>query len=296
MAGGIPPLFRASTQDDESVAQMVALLDAQDGLPSAARLHKWAIATAGVRPGDQVIDVGSGTGTMSRQLAGLVAPSASTDGPMGWVTGVEPNTRLRTLAASRAQDNGVPNVSFVDGLAGALPFEDSSVDLVWCERVLQHVNDPGAAIDDIARVLRPGGRAVLLDADQGTRIISDLDPDVAAAFIRASLAVLANPYAARQIPAQVRRAGLTLDPDVGSSAFIFSSEMLLRSHVVQLAAEDAVEPGGLARDVAGAAVGAVHAAAERGEAFAAITVFGFIARKLDTCRGMTTGPFGQSGS
>jgi ubiquinone/menaquinone biosynthesis C-methylase UbiE len=80
----------------------------------------------------------------------------------------------------------VPNVSFIDGLAGALPLEDSSVDLVWCERVLQHLNDPQAAIDDIARVPRTGGRAVLLDADQGTRIVSDLNPDVASTFIRAS--------------------------------------------------------------------------------------------------------------
>ena len=97
---------------------------------------------------------------------------------MGWVTGIEPNARLRALAASRAESHGIPNVSFIDGLAGALPFADSSVDLVWCERVLQHLSDPQAAIDDIARVLRPGGRAVLLDADQETRIISELEPDV----------------------------------------------------------------------------------------------------------------------
>jgi ubiquinone/menaquinone biosynthesis C-methylase UbiE len=285
MSAVIPPLFRANAQDDQSIAQMVALLDVQDGLPSARRLHEWAIETAMVRPGDQVVDLGSGTGTMTRQLAGLVASADSMNGAMGWVTGVEPNLQLRALAESRAESVGVANFSFVDGLAGALPFEDSSVDLVWCERVLQHLDDPQTAINDIARVLRPGGCAVLLDADQGTRILTDLEPDIASAFSRASLAAVANPYAARRIPAQVRRAGLALDSDVGSSAFIFSSEILLRTQVLQRAAQDAIGSGRLARDVAEAAVSAVYEAVNRGDAFAAITVFGFVARKLDSFAG-----------
>jgi SAM-dependent methyltransferase len=275
--GGTPPLFNAMTQDDESLAQMVVLLDEQDAMPSARRLRDWALEKAEVQPGDQVVDLGSGTGAMSRHLARLFAPSV--EGPRGWVTGVEPNARLRAVAESRAEAGSVPNLSFVDGLAGALPFDASSIDLVWCERVLQHLADPQSAINDIARVLRPGGRAVLLDSDYGTRFVSDLDPDLADKFSRASLGPIANPYAARRIPAQIHSAGLALEPDVGSSAFMFTSEMLLRSQVLRTDADDAVESGGLTRDLADAVVRAVHDAAEQGFAFVAITVFGFVARK-----------------
>jgi hypothetical protein len=98
--------------------------------------------------------------------------------------------------------------------------------------------------------------------------MSDVDPDVAAAFSRASLASIANPYAARQIPAQVSKAGLMLEPDVGSSAFVFSSEFLLRTQVLNRDADDAVESGKLTRDVAEAFVRAVHEAAQRGVVFA----------------------------
>jgi SAM-dependent methyltransferase len=210
-------------------------------------------------------------------LLGGLHPFA--EGPRGWVTGVEPNARLRAVAESRAEASSAPNLSFVEGAAGALPFDDSSIDLVWCERVLQHLADPQSAINDIARVLRPSGRAVLLDSDYGTRFVSDLDPDLADAFSRASLGPIANPYAARHIPAQVRSAGLVLEPDVGSSAFVFTSEVLLRTQVLRTDADDAVRSGGLARDVADAAVRAVHEAAERGHAFVAITVFGFVVRK-----------------
>ena len=98
--GMIPPLFRAMAQDDESVAQMVALLEEQDAMLPARRLRDWAIEKAAVQPGDHVVDLGSGTGTMSRELARMVALVTPAEGPRGWVTGIEPNARLRAVAVS----------------------------------------------------------------------------------------------------------------------------------------------------------------------------------------------------
>jgi ubiquinone/menaquinone biosynthesis C-methylase UbiE len=101
---------------------------------------------------------------------------------MGWVIGCGAGCAAAGRRSEVGRKTWRTNLSFVDGLARAMPFDDSSVDLVWREHVLQHLTDTQAAIDEIGRVLRPGGRAVLLESDYGTRIVSDLDPDLAAAF------------------------------------------------------------------------------------------------------------------
>jgi ubiquinone/menaquinone biosynthesis C-methylase UbiE len=92
---------------------------------------------------------------------------------MGWVAGVQPNARLRALGPA---ENGIPNVRLSMDSPERCPLADSSVDLVWCERILRHLNDPQAAIDDIGRVLRPVGPAVLMDADQGTESLQISNP------------------------------------------------------------------------------------------------------------------------
>ena len=120
-AGMIPPLFQAMAQDDESVAQMVALLEEQDAMLPARRLRDWAIEKAAVQPGDHVVDLGSGTGTMSRELARMVALVTPAEGPRGWVTGIEPNARLRAVAVSRAKAAGVSNVSLSRDSLGRCP-------------------------------------------------------------------------------------------------------------------------------------------------------------------------------
>ena len=193
-------MFKPGAVDDVVVRQMVEALDGQDAAPSIQRLRGWSQAAAALLPGMTVLDVGSGTGTMCRRFAGIV-------GADGRVIGVEPNPMLRGIAEERAAAAELA-VEFVDGSATDLPLDDGSIDVVWCERVLQHLPDPQAAITEFARVLKPGGRALLIDSDHESRVDSDIDPVVARAIKEAFVAQLANPRAARHIRRQAMAAGL----------------------------------------------------------------------------------------
>lgn len=263
--------FRPETVDDAAVEAMVRVLDVQDAAPSIERLRAWALAAAAIRLGEACLDLGSGTGTMTRRLAGLV-------GPDGRVVGVEPNGMLRRVAMERATAIGL-ELEFVQGLATEIPLPDESVDVVWCERVLQHVPDAQAAVTEIARVLRPGGRALLLDSDHASRVESDIEPEVASALVAAFMGQLANPRAARQLPRQAMAAGLEVDPDIGSSALVYPQEVLAGSELTRLAAEQAVADGAISRAQADDALRSQAEAARAGWAFSSITVFGFVCRK-----------------
>ncbi len=258
--------FRPSSQNEDDIELMVMLLDMQDESRSISRLRGWALDAISVRSGEVAVDVGSGTGTVTRLLAGLVAPG-------GRAVGVEPNLRLRDIAEARATAG--PGVGFVNGLAAELPFDDGSVDVLWCERVFQHLADPQAAMDEFARVLRPGGRAMLLDSDHASRVVSGLDYEVEAKLAAAFMGQIPNPRAARLIPQQAISAGFTVDPDIGSAALLIPPQAPFLRNV----ADQAVADGTLSRAEADGALSAVGQAAERGYAFNAVTVFGFLLRK-----------------
>jgi ubiquinone/menaquinone biosynthesis C-methylase UbiE len=263
--------FKPESIDDDAVAQMVAILDEQDAMPSIERLRAWALDAARPQHGEQVVDVGSGTGSMTRRLAVAV-------GPGGRALGIEPNGMLRGVAEARAAEDGSGAV-FCQGLATEIPLPDASADLVWCERVLQHVPDAGAAIHEMARVLRPGGRALILDSDHGSRVNSDIDPRVAHAITVAFMGQLANAAAARHIPRQAMAAGLVVDPDIGSSAVIYPRELLVDFPMLRMAAEQAVLDGTITREQAAAAIRGQSEAARQGWALSTVTVFGFVCRK-----------------
>lgn len=120
---------------------------------------------AALRPGEVVLDLGSGAGVDCFLAAGKVGPS-------GRVIGVDMTPEMVSRARGLARSNGRTNVEFRLGEIEHLPVADASVDVVLSNCVINLVPDKGQVYREAFRVLRPGGRLVVADV-LATRPISD---------------------------------------------------------------------------------------------------------------------------
>jgi arsenite methyltransferase len=109
-----------------------------------------------LQPGERVVDVGSGAGIDSLIAARMV-------GSEGRVIGVDMTPAMLEKARRSADEGGFTNVSFHQGLAESLPVLDSWADVVISNGVLNLTPDKDAALREMARVLKPGGRLQIGD-------------------------------------------------------------------------------------------------------------------------------------
>jgi SAM-dependent methyltransferase len=243
----------------------ISALDHQSRLPGIPRLRAWSVAVLGLKPGERVLDIGSGTGEHARTLAEAV-------GETGEVIGVDPNDGMRAEAARRA-----PRARFVPGNVYDLPFPDSSVDAVTCERLFQHLTEPDQAAKEIARVLRPGGRVVITDTDWATAIVHPGDPEIGSVITEAMRGGIANPYAARRLPGHLVRAGLTVD-DIGSQALI-QSPSAATGPLVTMLGRMAVDRGVIDDDGCAQFLADLAAGAASGDFHMSVTMFAVLAHR-----------------
>lgn len=110
-----------------------------------------------IEPSDRVLDVGCGSGAMTR----LLAKAASN----GMATGVDIRAQYLDFARRKAAEEGIGNIEFVPGDATALPYDDDTFDLVWMKYLLQWLAEPEAAIAESKRVTRSGGSVVCCNYD-----------------------------------------------------------------------------------------------------------------------------------
>ena len=105
-------------------------------------------------PGERILEIGPGTGYYTLDMAGWV-------GPEGRVEIFDLQQEFLDHTGRRAAERGLANVVPTQGDATALPYEDGSVDAVVLTAVLGEIPDPVAALREIRRVLKPGGRLVV---------------------------------------------------------------------------------------------------------------------------------------
>ena len=115
----------------------------------------WAqllVETVGVRPGDAVLDVASGTGVVARRAARAA-------GRDGRVVAADISEAMLAQSASHAAVPDAAKIEFLTASASDLPVPDESFDAVLCQQGLQFFPDRPAAIAEMRRVLRPGARS-----------------------------------------------------------------------------------------------------------------------------------------
>jgi demethylmenaquinone methyltransferase/2-methoxy-6-polyprenyl-1,4-benzoquinol methylase len=141
-------MFDATAADYDRVERLLAW-------GTGSWYRRQALRRAGLAPGMQVLDVGTGTGLLAREALALC-------GPQGSLIGVDPSPGMMAQAQ-------LPRGSLLEGRAEALPCADSSSDFVCMGYALRHLSDVDRALAEFRRVLRPGGRLLMLEITRPRR-------------------------------------------------------------------------------------------------------------------------------
>ncbi|NNH73250.1 methyltransferase domain-containing protein, partial [Nocardia uniformis] len=263
-SGLAPDRFDKDGQD-----QLVDIRDLRAALPGIRSLRHWAHEALALRPGENAVDIGSGAGSEILTFAERV-------GPAGTAVGVEPDPSLLAAAERRAHQTG-SSAKFVPGDAYGLPFGNDTFDVALCERVFQHLTAPARAVGEITRVLKPGGRVVIMDSDWGTAIVHPGDPQVVHKVIETMISSTTNPFAGRKLAGQLTRAGLVVD-DIGSHALI-QDQRAGAGALVARVADMAVARGAITEGQRDQLVADLEAGAASGDIHLSVTIFAVLAHK-----------------
>ena len=163
------------------------------------------IAALALRPGEAVLDIGTGPGLLAVEMAAVL-------GSQGRVAGTDISPSMLELAAARSIPAGAAPVTFHRAGVGALPFQDASFDAAVSTQVLEYVEDIPGALVEMRRVLRPGGRVLVLDTDWDSIVWHSSDE----ARMRQVLTVwdehLVDPHLPRTMVGSLTRAGFVVEP------------------------------------------------------------------------------------
>jgi arsenite methyltransferase len=236
------------------VAQRVEVLDALD-----------------VRPGERVLDIGSGPGLLAEAVAAVVGSS-------GRACGIDTSEPMLEMARGRCEAH--PQADFELADASKLPFPDSSFDAAVSTQVYEYVADMPSALVELFRVLRPGGRIAIVDTDYDSLVIHTEDPERMSRVLRAWDEHFVHRGLPRVLTPLLRDAGFAvgrrsaipiLNPEYHPGAFSY--------HLTQMMAAFAVGRCGVSKAEADAWLAELQQLGERGDYFYSLNRYLFLAQR-----------------
>lgn len=252
-------------------AKMVSYLDRATASAPIQRLKRTTYELLAATPGGAVLDVGCGMGDDVRALAEIV-------GPTGRVVGLDFSQTFIAEARARSQQ-GPGNTAFARGDSCRLPFADDTFDAVRSERMLQHLRDPGSAVREMARVVKPGGRVVDSDPDWDLMAIDAADVPTTRKIVHFRADLIANGLVGRRLSNLFRDAGLTEVTVVPMPTVNPSFAALNPMLELEAAAEKAAAAGVVTREEAGAWVADLKTRDASGRFFCGLTSYIVTGRK-----------------
>jgi ubiquinone/menaquinone biosynthesis C-methylase UbiE len=201
--GAADPFVAVEGWDESTAQQWAEVLELRATNPTQIQLRADLIAAARLKPGDTVVEVGCGTGIMLADLAAAV-------GPGGQAYGFEPQPVFAELARQRLAEHRLAHASVEIGIAEAIPLGDATVDAAVAQTVLVHVPGAAAALAEMCRVVRPGGRVASIDQDGDALVIDHPDKELTRRLVAfSSDHRYADGWTGRRLPRMFRAAGLS---------------------------------------------------------------------------------------
>jgi len=118
---------------------------------------RFTLSQTGLKAGQKVLDLAGGTGDLAMKMAGMVGPS-------GQVVLSDINGSMLRRGRERLTDNGIAgNIEYVQANAECLPFPDNTFDCITIAFGLRNVTDKDKALRSMNRILKPGGRLLVLE-------------------------------------------------------------------------------------------------------------------------------------
>ncbi len=220
----------------EEAERLIQTLEERGAISELAELRGRWLDFAGVRCGYHVLDVGCGTGVVTRDVAHRV-------GEKGKVVGIDPSQRLIREAIRRAKGQGLEGrIEFQSSDGADLPFPAGSFDLVLASAVFCHIVERLQVLAEMTRVTRSGGVVAVFDHDIDTIVVNASDHGLSRRIIHAYCdAYFASGWAGRELYALFRQVGLaeicTLPMLLSSTEFsAYWQRMVERSSAVALKA------------------------------------------------------------